>query len=40
MMIAIIYNLVFKFSEFVIINDRGGLSNIVNFPPTEIANSD
>lgn len=38
--LIVIHKLVSEFSEFIVINDRGGLSNIVNFPATEIANSD
>jgi hypothetical protein len=38
--LIVIHKLISEFSEFVKINENNGLSNMVNFPPTEIANSD
>ena len=37
--LLVIHKLVTEFGEFVKINDNSGLSNIVNFPPTEISTS-
>lgn len=38
--LLVIDKLIYEFKDFVKINDDNGLSNIVNFPATEIANSD
>jgi hypothetical protein len=38
--LIVIHKLISEFGEFVKINENDGLSNVVNFPPTEVANSD
>jgi hypothetical protein len=38
--LMVIHKLIGEFSEFIKINENNGLSNVVNFPPTEVANSD
>lgn len=38
--LLVIHKLISEFNEFVVVNENKGLSNIVNFPPTEIATAD